>query len=99
MILPLQDGWGVGMRAAFEINQNSVGFTPLVNKKFPFFPGSNSVGLWKATCRCGSFGYQMGPTLPLWALSCIQVWRSEREGGAIARHAAAGKCITKQFIS
>jgi hypothetical protein len=27
------------MRAAFEINQNSVGFTPLVNKSFPF-PGS-----------------------------------------------------------
>ena len=39
VILPLQDGWGVGMRAAFEINQNSVGFTPLVNKTFPF-PGS-----------------------------------------------------------
>ena len=40
VILPLQYGWAVGMRAAFDINQNSVGFTPLVNKKFPFFPGS-----------------------------------------------------------
>ena len=40
VILPLQDGWALGMRAAFEINQNSVGFTPLVNKSFPFFSGS-----------------------------------------------------------
>jgi hypothetical protein len=35
VILPLQDGWAVGIRAAFEVNQNSVGFTPLVNKSFP----------------------------------------------------------------
>lgn len=40
VIVPLQYGWAVGMRAAFDINQNSVGFTPLVNKKFPFFPAS-----------------------------------------------------------
>ena len=40
VILPLQDGWALGMRAAFEINQNSIGFTPLVNKSFPFFSGS-----------------------------------------------------------
>jgi hypothetical protein len=35
VILPLANGWAVGMRAAFEINQNSIGFTPLVNKSFP----------------------------------------------------------------
>jgi hypothetical protein len=35
VILPLPNDWAVGMRAAFEINQNSVGFTPLVNKSFP----------------------------------------------------------------
>jgi hypothetical protein len=39
LILPLADSWAVGIRAAFEINQNSVGFTPLVNKSFPI-PGS-----------------------------------------------------------
>jgi hypothetical protein len=40
VILPLSDGWAVGIRAAFEINQNSVGFTPLVNKSFAV-PGHN----------------------------------------------------------
>ena len=40
VILPLQYGWAVGLRAAYEVNQNSVGFTPLVNKSFPLFPGS-----------------------------------------------------------
>ncbi len=40
VILPLQYGLAVGMRAAFDINQNSVGFTPLVHKNFPLFPGS-----------------------------------------------------------
>jgi hypothetical protein len=39
VLLPLQDSWIVGMRAAFDINQNSVGFTPLVHKNFPL-PGS-----------------------------------------------------------
>jgi hypothetical protein len=39
VILPLQDGWALGMRAASEINQNSAGLTPPVNKSFPF-PGS-----------------------------------------------------------
>ena len=48
-----------------------------------YFRAQDSVGSWKATCRCGSFGYQMGPTPPLWASSCIQVWRSELEGAAI----------------
>ena len=40
VLLPLQYGWIVGMRAAFDINQNSAGFTPLVHKNFPLFPGS-----------------------------------------------------------
>ena len=40
VVLPLQYGWAVGMRASFEIDQNSVGFTPLVHKNFPLFPGS-----------------------------------------------------------
>ena len=40
VILPLQDGWSLGMRASFEIDQNSIGFTPLVHKNFPLFPGS-----------------------------------------------------------
>jgi hypothetical protein len=40
VLLPLQYGWIVGMRAAFDIDQNSVGFTPLVHKNFPLFPGS-----------------------------------------------------------
>jgi hypothetical protein len=40
VLLPLQYGWIVGMRAAFVIDQNSVGFTPLVHKNFPLFPGS-----------------------------------------------------------
>jgi hypothetical protein len=79
VLLPLQYGWIVGMRAAFDINQNSAGFTPLVHKNFPLFPGQDSVGSWKPTCRCASFGYQMGPTPPRWASSCMQVWRSERE--------------------
>jgi hypothetical protein len=40
VIMPLPDDWAVGFRGAFEINQNSIGFTPLVNKSFPL-PGSN----------------------------------------------------------
>jgi hypothetical protein len=40
VILPLPNDWAIGIRAAFEINQNSVGFTPLVNKGFPV-PGHN----------------------------------------------------------
>jgi len=46
VILPLQDGWAVGTRAAFEINQNSVGFTPLVNKSYPF-PSSTFRWFWE----------------------------------------------------
>lgn len=35
VILPLGDGYAVGLRAAFEIDQHAVGFTPLVAKAFP----------------------------------------------------------------
>lgn len=35
VIKPLPKHWAVGVRAAFEVNQNSLGFTPLVNKSFP----------------------------------------------------------------
>jgi len=35
VVLPLPRHWAVGVRAAFEINQNSLGFTPLVAKSFP----------------------------------------------------------------
>lgn len=38
VIKPLPRHWAVGLRAAFEVNQNSLGFTPLVNKSFPI-PG------------------------------------------------------------
>jgi hypothetical protein len=34
VIKPLPDGWAIGVRAAFEVNQSSLGFTPLVNKSF-----------------------------------------------------------------
>ena len=39
VIMPLPDGWAVGIRGAYEVAQNSKGFTPLVNKGFPL--GSN----------------------------------------------------------
>jgi hypothetical protein len=39
VIMPLPDGWAVGVRGAYEVAQNSKGFTPLVNKGFPL--GSN----------------------------------------------------------
>jgi hypothetical protein len=35
VIKPLPKHWAIGLRAAFEVNQNSLGFTPLVNKSFP----------------------------------------------------------------
>ena len=35
VVMPLPDGWAVGVRAAFEVDQNSKGFTPLVIKGFP----------------------------------------------------------------
>ena len=35
VVLPLPDDWAVGIRAAFEVDQNSKGFTPLVIKSFP----------------------------------------------------------------
>src|ERR1700730_11097946 len=34
-VMPLPDGWAVGIRGAYEVAQNSKGFTPLVNKGFP----------------------------------------------------------------
>lgn len=40
VVMPLPDGWAVGLRAAFEVDQNSKGFTPLVIKSFPH-PGSD----------------------------------------------------------
>ena len=39
VIMPLSDGWAVGIRGAYEAAQNAKGFTPLVNKGFPL--GSN----------------------------------------------------------
>jgi hypothetical protein len=38
VIKPSPKHWAVGLRGAFEVNQNSLGFTPLVNKSFPI-PG------------------------------------------------------------
>jgi hypothetical protein len=35
VVKPLPKHWAVGLRAAFEVNQNSLGFTPLVAKSFP----------------------------------------------------------------
>ena len=35
VIRPLPQHWAVGIRAAFEVDQSSIGFTPLVNKSFP----------------------------------------------------------------
>ena len=35
VVMPLPDSWAVGVRAAFEVNQNSKAFTPLVIKSFP----------------------------------------------------------------
>jgi opacity protein-like surface antigen len=37
--------WAVGLRAAFDVNQPSVGFTPLLHKNFPI---KNQGGLLKA---------------------------------------------------
>jgi len=35
VVMPLPDSWAVGVRAAFEVNQNSKAFTPIVIKSFP----------------------------------------------------------------
>ena len=35
VIKPLPKHWAVGVRAAWEVNQSSLGFTALVNKSFP----------------------------------------------------------------
>jgi hypothetical protein len=35
LIYGLGHGWGAGLRAAFVVDQSTVGFTPLVNKSFP----------------------------------------------------------------
>jgi hypothetical protein len=35
LIYGLGHGWAVGLRAAFVVDQSTVGFTPLVNKSFP----------------------------------------------------------------
>jgi hypothetical protein len=35
LIYGLGQGWAVGLRAAFVVDQATVGFTPLVNKSFP----------------------------------------------------------------
>jgi hypothetical protein len=35
LIYGLGHGWAVGLRAAFVVDQPTVGFTPLVNKSFP----------------------------------------------------------------
>jgi hypothetical protein len=35
VIKPLPKHWAIGLRAAFEVNQSSLGFTALVNKSFP----------------------------------------------------------------
>jgi hypothetical protein len=41
VIKPLPKHWAVGLRAAWEVNQSSLGFTALVNKSFPI-PRSNT---------------------------------------------------------
>jgi hypothetical protein len=45
LIYGLGHGWAVGLRAAFVVDQPTVGFTPLVNKSFPI---KHSNGLFKA---------------------------------------------------
>src|SRR5260370_15015269 len=45
LIYGLGDNWAVGLRAAFVVDQATVGFTPLVNKSFPI---KNKHGLFKA---------------------------------------------------
>jgi hypothetical protein len=44
LIYGLGHGWAVGLRAAFVINQPTLGFTPLLNKSFPI----KNHGLFKA---------------------------------------------------
>jgi hypothetical protein len=45
LIYGLGHNWAVGLRAAFVVDQPTVGFTPLVNKSFPI---KNKHGLLKA---------------------------------------------------
>jgi hypothetical protein len=45
LIYGLGHNWAVGLRAAFVVDQATVGFTPLVNKSFPI---KNRHGLFKA---------------------------------------------------
>ena len=45
LIYGLGHNWAVGLRAAFVVDQSTVGFTPLVNKSFPI---KNKHGLFKA---------------------------------------------------
>ena len=45
LIYGLGHNWAVGLRAAFVVDQPTVGFTPLVNKSFPI---KNKHGLFKA---------------------------------------------------
>ncbi len=45
LIYGLGHNWAVGLRAAFVVDQATVGFTPLVNKSFPI---KNKHGLFKA---------------------------------------------------
>ena len=40
VIWGLHDHWAAGLRAAFDVNQDSYGFTPLINKGFPRGNGS-----------------------------------------------------------
>ncbi|MBK8055932.1 MAG: hypothetical protein IPK35_22350 [Saprospiraceae bacterium] len=40
ILLPLKDGWTLGLRAAFEIGEGQFGFTPLINKAFKNKKGS-----------------------------------------------------------
>jgi hypothetical protein len=40
ILLPLKDGWTLGLRAAFEIGEGQFGFTPLINKSFKNKKGS-----------------------------------------------------------
>ena len=45
LIYGLGHNWAMGLRAAFVVDQATVGFTPLVNKSFPI---KNKHGLFKA---------------------------------------------------
>ena len=40
ILLPMKNGWTLGLRAAFEIGEGQFGFTPLVNKAFKLRSGT-----------------------------------------------------------